>query len=497
MEVDSMHTRMAIIGILLFGEGASGQVFVDVSAATNFNATTTHHANDGAGVYFGDLDNDGDLDAILTGGQHSRLAINHDGGFTISWFGGGSRARQGALIDIDNDGDLDFWHSDERLYENVGYATFTDRGNCGLSGPSQSEAAGAVDVDADGRCDIIQFSPNGNWIGFNAGAGPEWFNETMDGALGLNDHGDKGNGDYCSTGDVNDDGHTDIFYHLDTGCLFLSNGAGGFEHDNRGIVTTHAPNKKVGSSWADYDNDGDLDLFVPAFDEGSRAILYRNEGSTFTEVGAGAGIVDTSGQRSACWGDYDNDGDLDIYVVTRAGKPNVMYENRGNGTFSSVDIGAGVVGDGHDACFADYDGDGDVDLALTFEDAPTVLLENTTDSDNFLNVRVVGDGAGATNAAGIGVRVELFDLDGHLVGRREIGGARGYAGGEPLWAHFGGVDPNETYVIKAYFNTGVAEINVTPAAASSTIGSNTIQGLVTIRESDSLPRLIHWTEVDH
>ncbi|MDY7107210.1 MAG: FG-GAP-like repeat-containing protein [Planctomycetota bacterium] len=476
-----------------------GWLFTDVSSDTGFDVQSTTDYHGGSGLHWGDLDDDGDLDAIITGNSTSRLLINNNLGesFFVSNFGGGGRDRQGALLDIDNDGDLDFWHIDERLYENNGAASFTDRGNLGFNEPSNNEAVAAVDVNRDGWCDIVMFSENGNWIGHHQGAVPVILEGTDDRDYGLNDWGDAGNGDFCSAGDVNNDGCLDFFYHFFFGRLFSSNGNGTYSQSNGGILVVTGNSDKIGSAWGDYDNDGDLDLFVPRYDDNRDGYLWRNGGSTFSDVASAAGLDNDDRQRSACWGDYDNDGDLDLYLTTTEGG-NVLYRNEGDGTFTAVNEGADAAGNGHDAVFVDYDNDGDLDLAVTREDSTNILLRNNTDNRDYLKVRLIGFGEGGTNRAAIGVRVELYTAGGAtLLARRDVGVARGYGGTEPLWLHFGGVDNSETYMVRVHFLTGTRSVAVVPGEVETTIGATTVPQMLTIEEQGgSERRLIRWVEVD-
>ena len=476
-----------------------GWLFTDVSSACGFNVRSTTSDHSASGLHWGDLDADGDLDAIITGNSSSRLLISNNAGesFFVSVFGGGGRDRQGALLDIDNDGDLDFWHIDERLYENNGAGSFTDRGDLGFRDPSNSEAVAAADVNRDGWCDIIMFSANGNWLGHHQGTLPASLVGSRDRAYGLNDRGDYGNGDFCSAGDVNNDGRLDFFYHYNGGRLFCSTGDGAYIEDDGGISVVTGNHDKFGSAWADYDNDGDLDLFVPRYDDRRPGYLWRNNGSSFSDITSAAGITGTARQRSACWGDYDNDGDLDLYITTAEGG-NLLYQNQGDGSFLSVDEGAGAAGKGHDAIFVDYDNDGDLDLAIAREDTSNVLLRNNTDNTDYLKVRVIGAGEGGTNKAGLGVRVELYAAGGTtLLARREVGVARGFGGTEPLWVHFGGVTNTDTYVVKVHFVTAVQTVTVVPRDVSTTIGPTTIEQMLTVEEEGaSMLRLIRWMEVD-
>ena len=127
-----------------------------------------------------------------------------------------------------------------------------------------------------------------------------------------------------------------------------------------------------GAAFADYNNDGHIDLYVvnnpgplhaKVTDASPGNVLYRNNGDgTFTDVTEEAGVGDRGYGMGCVFGDYDNDGDLDLYV-TNYGQ-NVLYRNNSDGTFTDVAEKAGV-GDtrwGTGAVFGDYDNDGDLDL---------------------------------------------------------------------------------------------------------------------------------------
>ncbi len=131
-----------------------------------------------------------------------------------------------------------------------------------------------------------------------------------------------------------------------------------------------------GLAWGDYDNDGDPDLFLVNFSgsilaanadkQTGRSALYRNDGQgQFEDVSALAGVDRISYGLAACWGDYDNDADLDLYVTNYG--PNILYRNNGDGTFTEITEQTGVGDDRFSAgCnWVDYDNDGHIDLYVS------------------------------------------------------------------------------------------------------------------------------------
>ena len=130
---------------------------------------------------------------------------------------------------------------------------------------------------------------------------------------------------------------------------------------------------------ADFDGDGDLDLFVGFGGTPNR--LYRNDGCTLVDVGAAAGVNAARGVRSAAWADYDADGDPDLLVGFAPGPTSVltMYRNDG-GHFTDITAAAGLsvaTGGVRQFSFVDFDGDGDLDLSVAFRDKANLLFRNT------------------------------------------------------------------------------------------------------------------------
>jgi hypothetical protein len=159
----------------------------------------------------------------------------------------------------------------------------------------------------------------------------------------------------------------------------------------------------MGAAAADYDNDGNVDLFVAGV---NRSILYHNLGNgQFEDVTEKAGIKSDGWAVAAGWFDYDNDGKLDLLVVHYArwpaedrycgdtsrniriychpkyfeGLPSTLYRNRGDGTFQDVSEESGIAkyaGRGMSVAFADYDGDGFTDAFVTNDNMPNFLFHN-------------------------------------------------------------------------------------------------------------------------
>ena len=138
---------------------------------------------------------------------------------------------------------------------------------------------------------------------------------------------------------------------------------------------------------ADFDNDGDLDIFVGFRDNPNR--LYRNDNGKFTDVAKSVGIADSDVTRSSAWGDYDGDGHLDLFVgfVNRTASRNKLYRNDGDGKhFTDVtqSVGVQLSGSFRQVSWVDYDNDRDLDLFVALRDRPNVLFRN--DGGQFTDV---------------------------------------------------------------------------------------------------------------
>lgn len=194
----------------------------------------------------------------------------------------------------------------------------------------------------------------------------------------------------------------------------------------------------MGAAAADYDNDGDADLYVTALGPNR---LFRNDGGRFTDVTAKAGVGDPGFSTSALWFDYDGDGRLDLFVANYVqwtpatdlyctldgksksyctpesykGASGTLYRNRGDGTFEDVTRKAGVYdpsAKGLGVAMLDYDGDGRMDLFVANDTEPNKLYRNKGDgtfADVAMTAGVAFDEAGVARA---GMGVDAADYDG-------------------------------------------------------------------------------------
>ncbi|HLE83428.1 MAG TPA: CRTAC1 family protein [Thermoanaerobaculia bacterium] len=158
-------------------------------------------------------------------------------------------------------------------------------------------------------------------------------------------------------------------------------GTGGFRDLTRAAGLAEPAFPSQTAAFADYDGDGDLDLYVgnEAAAEGAAypSQLFRNRGDgTFEEVAAAAGVTNDRYAKGVAWGDYDDDGDPDLYVSNLG--PNRLYRNDGDGSFTDVAPALGVTepdGRSFASWFFDPDGDGDLDLFVAAYDAGPAAVQ--------------------------------------------------------------------------------------------------------------------------
>jgi hypothetical protein len=419
-----------------------------------------------------DVDNDGDADLAVgfhaEAGGGMRLYRNDGGRF--SSVGGaagmpekGDEIRSLAWGDFDRDGDPDLYaatsgtngglsEADDPaarslLFRNEGVQGFKEVGrDLGVAYPGTSSRQAAwIDYDNDGDLDLFVAQKYGrNRLYRNDG---KRF-EDVSRQLGLADP--RRTVGVCWF-DADRDGDLDVF---------LANQSGDqdalFRNDQEkftdiapllGMRQTGRTVEEGGVACAagDYDNDGDLDLFVATY---GASLLYRNEGAgRFVEAAKSLGVMGHGIATGASWADYDNDGRPDLYVVGYAteGKRyrsrSQLFRNAGD-RFIDVAAGGLLSRSDHGVQWADIDRDGDLDVSLTEgwpgqEDGHHYLLRNDlapAQRKQSLQVAVLDRDGHRTRA---GAEVRVFDAAGKLLGTRLVSTGDGYNAQSVTPAHFG------------------------------------------------------------
>ena len=445
---------------------AIGQTFVQDAerhAVANSGLFSTNFA-------WSDYDLDGDLDLYVTNWEtvssipaNALFSNNGDSTFTdvaaqagVANTGNSVAAAWG---DYDSDGDPDLYVADffeqDFLYENDS-GSFTEIGHSRLlsnlvkQGSVTSVAWG--DYDNDGFLDYYlgKFYYD-NELYHNGGDGI--LEPVLD--LGVNDRRDT-NG--FSWVDYDNDGDLDLYVvnREQENSLFRNDlNSGGLFTDVACALTV--ANTEIGQSgaWGDYDNDGDLDLFLANVGANN---LFRNDGGeSFTDVAFDAGVRQSSSgwiTAMAAWADYDGDGDLDLYLATggdEAEQPDVLFANDGDGTFSDATAAAGLppgTSPHLSGGWGDFDGDGAPDLYMTDGwGLGNRLYQNETPDSLFIKVAVRGKGPdlGGVNLFGIGTQMRLLDAETRdLVAYRQL-----LPGTGPAEVIFGA--PDGTYIVEVRF----------------------------------------------
>jgi len=323
------------------------------------------------GIAWLDYDQDGDLDLYLTNGVGAFNGLfrnNGDGTFTDMTFAAGVANGTGnsgvVAADIDNDGYPDIFLTGEgylagpvqtptSLYHNNGDGTFNDiTATAGVPGAGTALSAAMGDVNGDGFLDIFIASPG--HIPFLTGPGT---GESHENKLYLN------NGDLTFT-DVT-----------------AVAGVGGLYVDFFGDVVSDGA---CVAAFSDYNNDGLADIFVgncnaywstslpkqPIPVRPTPFNLFRNNGDgTFTDVATVAGLDLPGFWMGLAFGDYDNDGDLDLFATSTGTAlggvfPHALFRNNGDGTYTEVSASVGIPNSefGWGCTFADFDNNGAIDL---------------------------------------------------------------------------------------------------------------------------------------
>jgi hypothetical protein len=447
------------------------------------------------GQTWGDYDNDGDLDLFLvtTDSNWNPLYRNNgDGTFTriiepslqgqhhnANWFF--------AWVDYDNDGHLDlflpdwsaFYGSNHKnlLFHNNGNGTFTRVTDNPIAVDGAASTAGAWgDYDRDGDLDLLVANGAGadrtaaNWFYLNQGGG-SFLKLSTDLIRPLISESAKHC--YPSWVDVNDDGWPDLFVSVfGSNRLFRNTGDGGFSKI-AGDPLVSEQNSWSGTAWADYDNDGDMDVLLTGagYPTSSRPLaLYRNDaGDHFrkmTQSDIGTLATEVANSYGCAWGDYDNDGWIDLIIAngwfqSEQRKP-LIYHNQGDGTFSKVTTGSPA--SDAVACMAanwvDYDQDGALDLFISDHNEGTTwanrLFRNNGNSNAWLEVKCVGT---SSPRWGTGAKVRIkATIQGNERWQVRLIDAGGTPyGNQSFMAHFGLGDATVVERLRIEWPSGIVQ----------------------------------------
>lgn len=470
--------------ILLFSLAAS-LYFIEKAEAQSFEETTfddistTPSASRSAN--FIDVNGDGWDDIFFTNGptagQNNMLYINNaNGTFTTVTADDivldNDRSDGASFADVDNDGDLDAVvvtygrngvGKKNYFYRNNGDGTFEYEPNNAIGIPlTYSEMVNWIDLNNDQFLDAyitnsvvstrnLYFENQGDGS-FEAVSGLSITNETL-ASRSIN------------WIDYDGDGDSDLFVANENNAnnsLFRNDGPDNFTPITNLPINQNGKNS-AGSSWADVDNDGDFDLFVANWD-GQNNQLFINENGTFVEQINSAIAAETGSSFGSAFADVDNDGDLDLFVCNAyfpGQETNSLFINDGNGNFSKDNSSslANHQGNTFGCAFGDYNNDGwqDVILANTLnENQPNSLFKNTGSGNNWIKIRCVGD---PSNSSAVGATVRIrATINGNEVWQtRQIEAASGYCSQNSFTNHFGLGDAINVTEIEIQWPSGAVE----------------------------------------
>lgn len=460
----------AVLLLTLFSNSAYAQIFTRV--------TTGAIVND-SGSSFGhswcDFNNDGWEDIFINNLENNQPNFfyknNGDGTFTKMSnieIAIGNASTSSTWGDFNNDGNQDVFVANggtvgakkNYLFVNNGDETFTQT----LTGTvvNQTNAftvCSWLDVDNDSDLDLfVARSGGANQIFKNDGAG----NLT---SQNLND---SGNSWGISWSDYDNDGDLDGFG--------TNWGAPNYFYKNDGSnlsriafpPLTNGNSNSLSPSWGDYNNDGWQDLFVGNSADSDR--LFKNNGDgTFDEILNSPITIGIINSEGSSWSDWDNDGDLDL-IVSSGGNQSPgevrLYENNGAGEFTEIEDGelTTLVGRYEGLTTVDYDKDGDLDIFISnYFNNDNLLYNNNGNDNHWINISLAGN---VSNIDGIGAKIYVQAvIEGETVWQlREIVTHSGHVTQGSLKAHFGLGNATMIDSIKVVWPTQSEQIltNITP-----------------------------------
>lgn len=317
--------------------------------------------------------------------------------------------------------------------------------------------------------------------------------------------------------DINADGNLDAFscHDVDANVFYMNDGNGNLSFNQGGLGETCG---NYGSIWVDYDGDQDMDLFVAKCGCDAVDILYENNGDgSFTNVAASLGFADSQQSWSSAWGDFNNDGNMDVLVGSSSGATHKLMQNNGDGTFTNVTVGSGYdvfSGTSIEWITHDFDNDGFLDIFgggrlhmghgdFTFTNTiinpsygPVGDLNNdgfldilnggnahmnAANDNNWLKVNCVGT---VSNLNGIGARVQITSAMGSQI--REVRSGDGFRYMSTLNAHFGIGTDTAIEEVTVYWPSGVVDVIEDPTINSTLVVVESLSTTVVDQDAGGL-----------
>lgn len=450
-----MKTNFLLFLFLFYTLSVHAQYFTKI---TDSPLSTT--PGDSRSVNWVDINNDNYIDCFISngprGGQNNMLYLNDQKGnftrlTTDAIVSDGNPSDGATFADVDNDGDLDAfivnWYNLNNLfYLNDGKGNFKQiTEGAFVNDKGYSETAAFADYDKDGYVDLYVTNSEGlknNFLYINDKKG-SFIKITTGDAVTDTSYSRCVN--WC---DIDNDNDLDLFVtneNKQNENLYRNDGNGTFTKLTEATLLTDAGNT-TSSSWADMDNDGDLDVFLT--NDGGLNSLFKNNGNfNFTKVKDDVVATIPSHSFSSAWSDVDNDGDEDLFVTNsfdgKTRLENYFYLNNGDGTFKRniSDVIATDTAWSYGCAFGDYDNDGFQDLAVATcrfnkTDDVDFLYHNNGNSNHWISLKLIGM---KSNKAAIGARVYVKAMiNGKNVQQmREVSAQNGYCSQNDLRVHVG------------------------------------------------------------
>jgi hypothetical protein len=446
---------------------------------TAFTKIPIDAGNNFAGVGWVDIYNNGYLDFVVANGVasdtgDSNVVYRNNGDGTFTQVTSGSVVTDVgfslsvAVGDYDNDGLPDLFFGGafgptptvaSLFYHNTGGGNFERITNGALANTKGNFIASWVDYDNDGLLDILLVNTGGpNYLFHNQGDGT--FVAVTPSIPAHSSGGNLANGGAWA--DYDNDGFPDLFIFGGSGhnLLFHNDHNGKFSQVHGTPFDTDV-GPSAGAAWGDYDNDGFLDLFVTTgnFDAVPRHnFLYHNNGDgTFTKITTGPIVTDSTSSIAGAWEDFDNDGNLDLFVSQSTGsagppRTNLLYHNNGDGTFTSLTNTVLTADSGSfgPIAWGDYDNDGFPDLFVT-AGQPSFLYHNEGNTNHWITFKLIG---AQSNRSAIGAKVRVkATIHGKSYWQMRYVSA-GDGIGNSLNAHFGLGDATNAETVRIEWPSG-------------------------------------------